>query len=206
MNTHFFPPNGFPSTVSRRGFVTGTMAAGASFVLGNSALVQATTSASRQDKIKLGLVGCDGRGRLIGSLFKKHGGFELWAAADYYQTVADGVGEAPGVDQSRRFSGLSGYQNVIESGVEVVAFKNIPAFMPDQATAAVKAGCHLHRAKPVAADVPGCLQIEGAAKLSREKGQCFFVDYQIPIDPVNIEVVRQIHDGGVGKIVQVASV
>jgi predicted dehydrogenase len=206
MKNHFsFLANGLAGAVSRRQFVTGTAAAGASLVLGKTALGQTTASPSPREKVKLGLVGCGGRGSLIGSQFKKHGGFELWAVADYFQTVSDAAGDALGVDKSRRFSGLSGYQKLIESGVEAVALENIPAFMPEQATAAVKAGRHVYMAKPVAADVPGCLQIDGAAKLAREKGLCFFVDYQIPTDPVNIEVVKQIHGGGVGKIVQLST-
>jgi predicted dehydrogenase len=205
MNTRYFFSS-FAGAVSRRRFVTGTMAAGASLVLGNSALGQIAASAMQQGKIKLGLVGCGERGSLIGSLFKKHGGFEVWAVADYFQSVADGVGEALGVDQSRRFSGLLGYQRVIDSGVEVVALENLAAFFPEQAMAAVKAGRHVYMAKPVASDVPGCLQIEAAAKLAHEKRKCFFVDYQIPTDPVNIEVVKRVQDGGVGKVVQLASV
>ena len=78
--------------------------------------------------------------------------------------------------------------------------------MPEQATAAANAGHHVYMAKPVAADVPGCLQIEAAARIAQERGLCFVVDYQIPTDPVNIEVVKRIQDGGVGKIVQLASV
>lgn len=198
-------PRGLPGPVSRRHFVTGSMAAAATLVLANSAFGQTTASASRQGAIRLGLVGCGGRGSLVGSLFKQHGGFELFAVADYFQTVADTVGDALGVDKSRRFSGLSGYQNVINSGVEAVALENIPAFMPAQAAAAVNAGCHVYMAKPVAADVPGCLQIEAAAKLAGEKKRCFFVDYQIPTDPVNIEVVKRVRNGGVGNISQLAT-
>ena len=206
MNTQFsLLPSRFSGAVSRRHFVTGSIAAAATLVLANSALGQTTASANRQGAIRLGLVGCGGRGSLIGSLFKEHGGFELFAVADYFQTVADSVGDALGVDKSRRFSGLSGYQKVIDTGVEVVALENIPAFMPAQAAAAVKAGCHVYMAKPVAADVPGCLQIEAAAKLAGEKKQCFFVDYQIPTDPVNIEIVKRVQDGGVGKISQLAT-
>jgi predicted dehydrogenase len=206
MNTKFsFLPSRLPGAVSRRHFVTGSMAAAASIVLANSALGQTTASADRQGAIKLGLVGCGGRGSLIGSLFKEHDGFELFAVADYFQAVADTVGDALGVDKSRRFSGLSGYQKLIDSGVEAVALENIPAFMPAQAAAAVKAGCHVYMAKPVAADVPGCLQIEAAAKLAREKKLCFFVDYQIPTDPANIEIVRRVQDGDVGKISQLAT-
>jgi myo-inositol 2-dehydrogenase / D-chiro-inositol 1-dehydrogenase len=126
--------------------------------------------------------------------------------ADYFPAVADGAGETLGIDPARRFSGFSGYQKLIDSGADVVVLENIPAFMPDQATAAVKAGRHVYMAKPVAADVPGCLQIEAVAKLAREKGLCFFVDYQIPTDPVNIEVVKRVQEGGVGKIVQLATV
>jgi predicted dehydrogenase len=61
-------------------------------------------------------------------------------------------------------------------------------------------------AKPVAADVPGCLQIEAAAKVAGEKGRCFFVDYQMPTDPANLEVVRLIQNGGIGKIAQLATI
>ena len=207
MNTQSsFLASHLPAAVSRRHFVTGGMAAAASLVLANSALGQTTASGNRQGAIKLGLVGCGGRGSLIGRLFKEHGGFELFAVADYFQTVADKVGDALGVDKSRRFSGLSGYQKLIDTGVEVVALEDIPAFMPAQAAAAVNAGCHVYMAKPVAADVPGCLQIEAAAKLAGGNKRCFFVDYQIPTDPVNIEVVKRVQEGGVGKISQLATI
>jgi len=206
MNTRFsFLPSRLSGAVSRRRFVTGSMAAAATLALGQSASALGTASANPQGAIRLGLVGCGGRGSLIGRLFREHGGFEVFAVADYFQTVADAVGDALGVDKARRFSSLSGYQKVIDAGVEVVALENIPAFMPDQATAAVNAGRHVYMAKPVAADVPGCLQIEAAAKLAGQKKQCFFVDYQIPTDPVNIEVVKRVQDGGVGTIAQLAT-
>jgi len=207
MNTCFsFLPRRFSSAVSRRGFVTASIGAGAALLLRNSVLGQAASSAKTQKRIKAGLVGCGQRGSLIGSQFQKHGGFDLWAVADYFQTVADAAGDALGVDKSRRFSGLSGYQKLIDSGAEVVILENIPAFMPDQATAAVKAGRHVYMAKPVAADVPGCLQIAEAAKLAHEKGLCFLVDYQMPTDPVNIEVVKRVRSGEIGKIAQLATV
>lgn len=167
MKTPFFPLlRGSQEPVSRRRFVTGTVATGASLILGTSAFGQTSSAAQPQRKIKLGLIGCGQRGRLVGSLFKENGGFELFAVADYFQTEAETVGDMLGVERSRRFSGLSGYQKVIETGVEAVALENIPGFMPSQATAAANAGCHVYMAKPVAADVPGCLEIEAAAKIA----------------------------------------
>jgi myo-inositol 2-dehydrogenase / D-chiro-inositol 1-dehydrogenase len=201
-----FLANCFSGAISRRRFVTGTAAAGAALLWERAARGQTASAAGPQEKLKVGLVGCGGRGSLIGTQFKKHGGFDMWAVADYFQSVADAAGDALGVDPSRRFSGLSGYRKLIDSGAAVVVLENIPAFMPDQATAAVAAGRHVYMAKPVAADVPGCLQIEAAGRLAREKGLCFLVDYQMPTDPVNIEVVKRIHNGEAGKVVQLATI
>ena len=174
-------PNRKHAAVSRRQFVTGSVAAAAGLALSNSP--RARDGGMRPDEIKAGLVGCGGRGSLIGSLFKEHGGFELFAVADYFQPVADTLGDKLGVDKSRRFSGLSGYQKLIDTGVEVVILEDLPWIMPDQAEAAVKAGCHVYMAKPVAVDVPGALQVEAAAKIAGEKRRCFFVEYQIPSEP-----------------------
>jgi len=157
-------------------------------------------------RIKLGVIGNGGRGAWIAGLFKKHGGYEMHAVADYFQEVADKCGETLGVDKARRFSGLSGYRKLIESGVEAVALETPPCFIPEHAKAAVEAGLHVYMAKPVAVDVPGALQIEAAGKLAGEKKRVCFVDYQIPTDPVNIEVAKRIREGGLGKIQQVFTV
>ena len=135
--------------------------------------------------------------------FKNHGGFEFWAAADYFPQVVEKVGSSIGVDKSRQFSGLSGYKKVIESGVEAIVLEVIPYFFPEMAKAAAEAGVHVYMAKPVASDVPGCLTIEAAGALATKKQRVFMIDYQAPTDPNNIEVVKRIHEGALGKVVQV---
>ena len=154
-------------------------------------------------KIKLGVIGNGGRGGWIAKLFQKHGGYEMYAVADYFQPVADKCGDALGVDPARRFSGLSGYKKLIASGVEAVAVETPPHFIPECAKAAVAAGLHVYMAKPVAVDVPGCRTIEAAGKLATQKQRVFLVDYQMPTDPLNIEVANRIRDGGLGKLAQV---
>ncbi len=104
------------------------------------------------------------------------------------------------MDKSRRFTGLSGYKKVLESGVEALVIEDVPGFYPEQAQAAVAAGCHVYMAKPIAVDVPGCLAIEALGKLATAKKLCFLVDYQMPTDPVNIEVAQRVREGGLGKI------
>ncbi len=191
---------------TRREFL-GSLAvtAASTAILGTTAHALADPVAPTKRKIKLGVVGCGGRGDWIAGLFQKHGGYEMHALADYFQDAADRCGDALGVDKRRRFTGLSGYKKVLESGVEALAIEDIPYFYPEQAQAAVDGGCHVYMAKPVAVDVPGCLAVEEAARQATKKKLCFHIDYQMPTDPVNIEITQRIWDGGLGKMLAVTS-
>ena len=192
--------------INRRDFVkTSSLAVGAS-ALGSIPLEAAVPTSVRTQKIKLGLVGCGGRGSWIANLFQKHSGFEFRAVADYFQVNADKCGAELGVDRSRRFSTLSGYKRLIESGIEAVVLEVPPYFFAQHAQAAVDAGLHVYMAKPIAADVPGCLAIQQAAKTATGKQRCFLVDYQMSTDPGNIEVRNRILAGGLGKISQVSTI
>ncbi len=156
-------------------------------------------------KIKLGWLGCGGRGAWLAGLFNKHGGFEIHAVADYFPDLVAKAGDALGVDKSRRFTGLSGCKKVLETGVEALGILDVPCFYPEQAQAAIAAGCHVYMAKPVAVDVPGCLAIEAAGKLATDKKLCFQVDYQMPTDPINIQIAKRIWDGGLGEVLAVTT-
>ncbi len=195
------------AAISRRGFLGGAVLAGASassFGIRQSVAANAPAAGAKpggfKRKIKLGVIGTGGRGAWIANLFKKHGGYEIWAVADYFQNVADKCGDRLGVDKSRRFSTLSGYKKVIESGVEAVALETPPYCFPEHARAAVEAGLHVYMAKPVAVDVPGCLEIEASAKKAAANKRCFLVDYQIPTDPHNIEVIKRVNAGEIGPV------
>jgi myo-inositol 2-dehydrogenase/D-chiro-inositol 1-dehydrogenase len=201
------------ASVTRRQFIGRTLAAtAAGTFLGSlkdpalsTSVSPATAPETYDRKIKLGVVGLGGRGRWISALFKKHGGYDLHAVADYFPGVVEGQGEALGVDAARRFSGLSGYKRVIESGVEAIVIIDIPYFYPEQAEVALGAGLHIYMAKPVAVDVPGALVIEALGKQASKKERVFLVDYQMPTDPRNIEVYRRIAAGALGPIQTVFS-
>jgi myo-inositol 2-dehydrogenase / D-chiro-inositol 1-dehydrogenase len=204
-----------PSDLSRRQFLGGAVSAAAvapllgtatSFAADNAAPASEKKSDPPGRKIKLGLVGCGGRGSWIIPLFLKHGGYELHAVADYFQPVADALGDKRGVDKRRRFSGLSGYKRVIESGVEAVALIVPPCFLPEHSAAAAAAGVHVYMAKPVSPDVPGCLAVEAAGKQATEKKQVFFVDYQLTTDPGNIQVAKLIRGGGLGPLAKLITI
>ena len=185
--------------LSRRSFIGGSLVAAA------AASSLAAPAAEITRKIKVGLIGCGGRGGWLGGLFKAHDGYEIHATADYFQASADRAGDALGVDKARRFSGLSAYQKLIASGVEAVIVVNIPRFHADHAMAAIEAGCHVYAAKPVAIDVPRALKVQAAGKLATEKKLVHLVDYQIPTDPINQEVFTRIKEGGLGRLMHVDS-
>jgi predicted dehydrogenase len=201
-----------PLQISRRSLLQGAvatvplLATGASFAAEKSADTKPSDQqqpAPPGRKIKLGVVGNGGRGSWIAGLFKEHGGYEMHAVADYFQPVADRCGDALGVDKRRRFSGLSGYKKLIESGVEALVVETPPYFISKIAAAGVEAGLHVYMAKPVAIDVPGCLRIGAAGKQATDKHRVFLVDYQIPTDPYNIEVCKAVRQRKAGKLARV---
>ena len=129
---------------SRRQFLGGALGVAATIPLfgaATSLAAEETKPVATKRKIKIGLVGCGGRGSWIGRFFQEHGGYDLHAVADYFPEVVDAYGNAMGVDKSRRFSTLSGYKKVIESGIEAIVLQVPPGFFPEHATAAVEPAC-----------------------------------------------------------------
>jgi myo-inositol 2-dehydrogenase / D-chiro-inositol 1-dehydrogenase len=185
----------------RRRFIRGTAAA----ALAPALAAGAADPGASGPKLKLGVVGCGGRGRWIANLFRQHGGYAIHAVADYFPEVAAAAGEAFGVDPGRRFSGLSGYRKLMASGVDAVALETPPCFFPEHVRAAVEAGLHVFMAKPVAVDVPGCQQVAAAAARNTAQNRCFLVDYQMPTDPHVQECARRCREGALGRLTLVKS-
>lgn len=183
--------------LKRRSFLAASGAlAGVSFLPAARALGSAANA-----RIKLGVIGCGGRGSWIANLFAQHGGYEIHAVADYFQDVASACGDALKVDSARRFSGLGGYRRLMASGVEAVALETPPYCFPEHARAAVDARLHVYMAKPVAVDAPGTLAIGALGARATAEKRCFLVDFQVPTDAYNKEAVARAHGGAIGRIV-----
>jgi myo-inositol 2-dehydrogenase/D-chiro-inositol 1-dehydrogenase len=191
--------SGKPTPVpGRRRFIREAGTAALSLTLLRPGLVRGTQANSR---IKLGVIGCGGRGTWIADLFRKHGGFEVWAGADYFSDRVEDLGAKLAVPSSRLFMGLSGYKRLLESGVDAVAIETPPYFHPVQAAAAVASGVHVYLAKPVAVDVPGCRLILDCGQKAAEKRLSFLVDFQTRSDPIFMEALKRVHQGAIGEIV-----
>ena len=181
--------------ITRRRFIAGAGATALSFTLIKPALVRGYDANS---KVDLGIIGCGGRGTWIAELFKQHGGFNVVAAADYFQDRVDGCGGKVGVDNARRYTGLSGYRKLLDK-VDAVAIESPPYFHPEQAAAAVDAGCHVYVAKPLAVDVPGCQSIAASGKRATANKLCFLVDFQTRADKFYMEALKRVRNGALGR-------
>jgi myo-inositol 2-dehydrogenase/D-chiro-inositol 1-dehydrogenase len=184
--------------INRREFMTKAGAAAVSLTFLEPEIVRGTQANS---KVRLGLVGCGGRGGWIAGLFQKHGGFEVVAVADYFKDRADEVGAALAVPEAARFTGLAGYKRLLEKGVDAVAIETPPYFHPEQAEAAVAARAHVYLAKPSAVDVPGCLSVARSAQAAVAKGLSFLVDFQTRAHPSFMEAMKRVHEGALGEII-----
>ena len=190
----------FRSSMNRREFISSTAALGLAAV---AAPVSAETIKGKP--IRIGFVGLGGRGGLIADNVAKMPGYEIAALCDYFEEVVHPAGVKYNVPANRCFSGLSGYRKLLDCDVDAVIFKTPPCFFPEHVAAGVDAGKHVYFAKPLACDVPGTLSILDSGKKAREKKQVFFIDFQIPTDPFNQEVVRHVQAGMIGKVSEITS-
>jgi predicted dehydrogenase len=182
---------------SRRDFLTTAAVIGAPLLVSP----RAARGSEASSRLRLGFIGCGGRGTWIAELFQRHGGYEIRAAADYFQDKVDAFGDKLQVAPERRYTGLSGYRRLLESDVDAVVIESPPHFHPRQAADAVEAGKHVYLAKPVAVDVPGCRTVEESGRKAAEKQKCFLVDFQTRTDPFYQEAVKRAQYGDIGRIV-----
>lgn len=182
-------------SLNRRQFVKSGALLGASLTLAGAAQVRGAQANSR---LNVGVIGNGGRGSLIARMLKDHPGYQVAALADYFPEVSAALGAELGVAKNRCFSGLLGYQRLMNTPLDAVFLETPPYAFPDHVSYAVEKGLHVYMAKPVACDVPGTLRVLEAAEQAKAKNKVFLVDFQMRTDPVNIEIVKRIREGQIG--------
>ncbi len=162
------------------------------------------------EMLKVGLVGCGGRGRGAAyNALQADPNTKLVAVADAFpEPIQDAlsswrnspdIAEQIAVDPDHEFVGFDGYKGVIES-CDVVLLATSPHFRPLHVEAGVEAGKHLFVEKPVATDPAGLRRIWEACKKAREKdlsvvsGLCYRYEFG------KQATVERIQDGAIGDI------
>jgi myo-inositol 2-dehydrogenase / D-chiro-inositol 1-dehydrogenase len=210
-----FPESGSGTDINRRAFLASTGAAVVAGVLPATQVFGVPRGPSADRVLKVGLIGCGGRGAGAASqAILADPDVVLTALGDVFQDRLEETLNAltelhPSkvkVENKNRFVGFDAYQKVIDSGVDVVLLTTPPAFRPDHLLAAVKAGKHTFAEKPVAVDVPGIRKVLEASKLAKEKrlavvsGFCFRYDY--PKRALFDRVLK----GGIGEVKHVYTI
>lgn len=148
--------------------------------------------------LQLGLIGCGNRGPWIANFFEQHTNSKCVAVHDYFKDQVDTAGTRFDIPEGRRYIGLDGYKELLESGVDAVAVESPAYFHPVQTVAALEAGKHVYLAKPIAVDVPGCTTIIETARKYEDRLSTV-VDFQTRKNPQYQKAAAMVHDGIIGE-------
>jgi predicted dehydrogenase len=199
------------SNTSRREFLTTTATAVGTAALAANLAAVANVHAQGNDLIKVGMIGCGGRGTGAAEQCVNAGpNVKLWAMGDTFQdrlngaynqlTRNDHMRARVDVPAARKFVGLNAYQQVIGSGVDLVILATPPGFRPLHLEAAVNANKHVFTEKPVAVDGPGvrrCLATFNQANLSNLN---IVAGTQRRYQTGYLQSMQRIHNGDLGTL------
>lgn len=159
-------------------------------------------------RLKLGLVGCGGRGAgAANQAMSADDGVVLHAMCDLnretltkaHELISKGSPDRVEVPEERRHHDFEGYKRVIAE-CDVVILATPPGFRPLHFEEAVAAGKHVFMEKPVASDVAGIKRVIEAGRAAKEKGLKVAVGLQRRHQPGYQEWIKRIHDGAIGEI------
>ncbi len=196
---------------SRRDFLkcSATLAAGATVA---PLAFQRTAHAAGSDIIKVGLIGCGGRGSGAAANAMNAGpDVRLVAMADLFADKAQASRknlqkakpDQVMVDDDHVFDGFDAYQKVIDSDVDVVVIACSSRFHPQFMKAAVDAGKHVFVEKPHSLDVPGLRVVQAACDDAKKKGLSVVSGLCWRYDLAVRETMKRVQDGAIGDIVAI---
>jgi predicted dehydrogenase len=197
---------------TRRDFlITSSLLAAAPTVLAGASTAAAAVHAGGSDTLKVGLIGCGGRGAGAAlDALSADKNVQLTAMADVFEerlissleTLQKNAAAAGriNVPEERRFVGFDAYNQLISTDVNVVLMATPPHFRPAHLKAAVDAGKHVFCEKPVAVDSPGVRSVLETCKQAKEKGLSIVSGLCLREHRGFKEAIRRIHDGEIGEI------
>ncbi|PHY03329.1 MAG: dehydrogenase [Planctomycetaceae bacterium] len=203
-----FDPSSAAAIFSRREALKVVGVAGAAATVALAGF-RVNAQSPSSDVIRIGVIGCGGRGTgaLQQTLSVPGSNVKLTALADAFE---DGIGRAlqsvegmkDKVDcpEERRFKGLDGYQKVLDH-CDLVILATPPGFRPFHFDAAIKAGKHVFMEKPVCVDSFGARLCLEAAKMADEKKLKVVVGLQRRYERKYRETVARVREGLAGDII-----
>ena len=197
--------NNESNKIERRDFIKKTGAAAGALAVGFPGIL---SGQSVTNVLKVGLVGCGGRGLgAARNALMADTNTELTAVADIDAAIVErALGRLKGSTQfgtrvkvEQPFVGLDAYDKVISSGVDVVLLATPPGFRPQHLTAAVNAGKHVFCEKPCATDSPGVREVIAAQKAAQQKNLALVSGFCWRYHNAVTEAIQQVKGGAIGR-------
>jgi myo-inositol 2-dehydrogenase / D-chiro-inositol 1-dehydrogenase len=197
---------------TRREFLkTSGAAAMAGALAGPFVLSSNSQAAENNATLKVGLIGCGGRGSgAANQALTADKNAVLVAMGDAFDEPLQnslknlsrqaGLAEQVKVTPDRCFVGLDAYKKVIDCGVDVVLLATPPGFRPQHLRAAVEAGKHIFCEKPMAADVVGVRSVMESARMAKDKNLSLVAGFCWRYEFARREFYKRIHDGAIGEV------
>ncbi len=171
---------------------------------------QTVFAGGQSDTIRVGLVGCGGRGTgAAANCVESSRGVEIVALGDLFpdrlascrERLAERLGAAFKATDDTCFTGFDAYQQVLASDIDMVIFATPPAFRPLHLNAAIEADKNVFMEKPVAVDPTGIRSVMQSADSAAQKGLAIVAGTQRRHQAPYIEAMKRIHDGAIGEVV-----
>lgn len=201
-------------SANRRTFIKNSSATvGGAAVTTQLAFPSVNFGADLAKKFKVGLIGCGGRGTgAANQALTADSNTEMWAFADMFpeqiektEKILDKAHPGRVNVGERHFTGLNAYQQLLDSGVDIVLIATPPGFRPMHFKAAVEAGVHVFAEKPVATDAPGVRSVLATNELAKKKGVAVVSGLCWRYETGMRKVINALHNGAIGNIVNVES-
>ncbi|MBS1871572.1 MAG: Gfo/Idh/MocA family oxidoreductase [Acidobacteria bacterium] len=189
----------------RRAFLR---ASGAAAIAGFPGIISAQTVTNA---IKVGLVGCGGRGTGAASQALKADDLtELTAVADIDQDRITSsletlkkiqrISNRVKVESSKQFIGLDAYQKVVDNS-DVVLLATPPGFRPVHLAATIAAGRHVFCEKPVSTDAPGIRSVLATVEQAKQKKLSLVAGFCWRYNSMIVDTFEQLKQGAIGRLV-----
>lgn len=197
--------------ITRRNFVKAAAVSGAALPAFNILGAQ-TVNGLNTSKVKVGLIGCGGRGTGALKNFIEAAELldievEVVAVADAFKdkvdTALNGAGALSSLklDAAIGHHGFDAYHKVAHSDAEVVLMATPPNFRPVHFKACIEAGKHCFVEKPVAVDPSGIRSILKTGELASKKGLTVVAGTQRRHQQNYLEMIAQVNAGAIGDVV-----
>jgi predicted dehydrogenase len=173
-------------------------------------------AAYASERIRVGLIGCGGRGTgaamdcikaspdtvitALGDVFPDQLEWSLGQLKERF-AKASVPAERLAVTPETCFTGFDAFRKAVAAPVDLVILAAPPSFRPAHLAAAIEAGKHVFTEKPVAVDPAGVRSVIATSELAGQRGLAIVAGTQRRHQAHYVEIMKRVRGGDIGELV-----